>query len=335
MGRSFVSRLALSSCLCAVVALSPAGVRAAAQPADKVSSSLYAHVATLPDRVGGEGLISVSFDRVKGRLYAVSNLGLYWVDANEEKPVWKGPMFKAQLTRVECAPDLGRVFFAGRETVGYVDVNALETPHAIARVWASDLVYEPSRKEIYVAYRAPRLQVFSAVTGERSGSVELPSWEGQSLEAIPGRVFLTLPTKSGLYAIDAASHHIGPWKVTGKLVTPAFLEADPSGRYLFASYHQNIVAIDTATAAIVGRVVSGSTPSIAFDPGSGLLVATYIEGPAPQKVGAFKVDAKGLTLVGAFENPGLGTAGVEPTTNGFIQRGAHSLLVWSMNHSTK
>lgn len=335
MGRSFVSRLALSSCLLVVAGLSAAGARVTAAPADTVSSSLYAHVATLPDTVGGQPLISVSFDRTAGRLYAVSNLGLYWVNANEDKPVWKGPMFKAQLTKVECAPDLGRVFFAGRETVGYVDVNALETPHTMARVWASDLVYEPTRKEVYVAYRAPKLQVFSATTGERSGAIDLPSWQGLSLEAIPGRVFLTLPTRDGLYAIDAATHHIGQWPVKGKLVTPAYLEADPSGRYLFASYDKNIVAIDTATANIVGRVTSGWTSAIAFDPGSNLLVATYIEGPAPQKVGAFKVDANGLSLVGAFENPTRGLTGVEPLSNGFVQRGTHSLLVWSLSQGTR
>ncbi len=322
MTRWTCSRLCLLACLVAPLA---------AQPATDKTPPLYAHVATLPDTIGGQPLVTLAFDRAAKRLYAGSNLGLYWVNVDEEHPVWKGPMFRAQITKIEFAPEVGRVFFVTREAVGYVDVAALESPRLIANVHANDIAYEPSRRELYVAYRAPRLQVFDATSGEPSGGIDLPGWWGESLEAIPGRVFLTLPSANGLYAIDAASHHVGPWPVSGKIITPAYLEADPSGRYLFLTYYQNVVAINTSTAKIVGRISSGATPAIAFDPGSNLLVTTFPYSSPPYKVAAYKVDETGFTQVAAMENPSIGLRGVEPTSNGFVQSGVHAFLLWTFS----
>ena len=327
MSRSVLSRLCMLACLAAPVA--------AHSPADKLNPSLYSHVATLPDTVGGQGLASFAFDRAANRLYAGSTLGLFWVDVNDPRPVWKGPMFKSNILHIEFGPEVRRVFYMSREDVGYVDVDALETPHSIAKLRAHDIVYEPTRQELYVAYRAPRVQVFSATSGERSGAIELPSWYAESLEAIPGRVFLTLPTKNELYAIDAASHHVGAWPVTGKIVTPAYLEADPAGRFLFLRYYQNVVAIDTSSAKVIGRISSGSTPAIAFDPGTNLLVTTFPYSSPPFKVAAYRVDDSGFTQVAAMDNPSIGISGVEPTSSGFLQAGVHSLLVWTLKNPTR
>ena len=73
-----------------------------------------------------------------------------------------------------------------------------------------DIVYEPTRKELYVATRDPRLLVFDGVSGRAGDDVPLPGWFGTQLEAIPGRVFVLLEDKQGLYVIDAATHHVAP-----------------------------------------------------------------------------------------------------------------------------
>jgi hypothetical protein len=117
--------------------------------------------------------------------------------------------------------------------------------------------------------------------------------------------------------------------VSGKIVTPAYLEADPSGRYLFLTYYQNVVAIDTSTAKIVGRISSGATPAIAFDPGANLLVTTFPYSSPPYKVAAYRVDASGFTQVAAMDNPSIGLRGVEPMSHGFVQSGMHALLLWT------
>jgi hypothetical protein len=111
-------------------------------------------------------------------------------------------------------------------------------------------------------------------------------------------------------------------------VTPVYLEADPSGRYLFAAYYQNIVAIDADNGTVVGRATVPSTPAIAYDPGTQLLVATWADEPTPVRVAAFRVSAQGLTEVSQFKNPSAGAIGVEPTSHGFVQLGGNRLYLW-------
>ena len=193
-----------------------------------------------------------------------------------------------------------------------------------------DIVYEPTRKELYVATRDPRLLVFDAVSGRAGDDVPLPGWFGTQLEAIPGRVFVLLEDKQGVYAIDAATHHVAAWPVTGRLVTPAYLEADPAGEYLFAAFDRELVAIDVKRATVIGDVVAPSTPSIAFDPGERVLLATWHDDdPPPYKIRAYRPGPDGLTEIARLENPRIGISGVEPTSHGFVQRGHLALLVWS------
>ena len=68
--------------------------------------------------------------------------------------------------------------------------------------------------------------------------------------------------------------------------------------------------------------------SIGFDPGAGLLLATYFT-TDHLRVVALRADANGLTEVDHLANPAIGLNGVEPTNHGFIQAGNHALIVWS------
>jgi hypothetical protein len=175
------------------------------------------------------------------------------------------------------------------------------------------------------------LLVFDAKSGERA-HVDLPGWFGEDLEAAPGRVYLRASPKSAMYVVDAASHRVAPWPISGGVVTPAYLDADPGGEYLFLAWYHNIAVVDTKTAAVIGRVRTWGTPSIAYDPGARLLVATWDDDPPPTRVMTYRVDSQGLTLVSRLKNPAIGQSGVEPTHNGFIQRGALSLIVWAFKH---
>jgi hypothetical protein len=300
-----------------------------AMAAQKDSSPVYTQVASVDSGVQGQRFRSLAFDARANRLYAGSDRGLFWVNVAEAKPVWKGPMFKQDITHIEFAPELNRVFFTTVDDVGYVNVDALTEPKLIAHERATDMTYEPERREIYVSVRGPRVSVYDGATGEPGAVVELPGWLGAGLEAVPGRVFLMQLKNPGLFVIDAKTHTLAPFPTSGKVVTPVHLEADPSGRYLFAAYYQNIVAIDPATGKVLGRVTVPSLPSIAFDPGAGLLVATWADEPTPVRVAAFRVDEKGLTEVSQFKNPQAGGIGVEPTSRGFIQVGTNRLYIWS------
>jgi hypothetical protein len=314
-----MTRLILSSLLVAgSVSVLPAQAPAA-----------YTLVSSIDSSVGGRGLASLAFDPKANRLYAGSRLGLYWVNVADDKPIWKGPVFRAEIGHIEFAPELGRVFFTSMDGVGYVNVDSLGEPKMISRILASDLAYEPTRREVYVTSRASRVNVFDGATGEQGAVVDLPGWLGVGLEAVPGRVFLMQAKTQGIFAIDAKTHALAPFTTSEKITTPVYLEADPSGRFLFAAYYQNIVAIDAATGKVLGRKTVPDTAAIAFDPGSGLLVATWADEPTPVRVAAFRVDANGLTQVDQFKNPRAGGIGVEPTSHGFVQVGINRFYIWS------
>ena len=193
----------------------------------------------------------------------------------------------------------------------------------------TDLVYEPTRHELYVtSARQPVIRVFDAQSGERAPSIDLPGWWGLELEAIPGRVFLTVGGKDGLYAVDAATHAIAPWPVEGRISTPAHIEA---------GIHPDATCSSPITADRRhrrrhreghGRVIMATVPAIAFDPGTGLLVATWTDAAPPVRVVAYEVTTDGLSVAARLENPSLGAVGVEPTEHGFIQAGHRVLIVW-------
>lgn len=325
--RSFVLTAVLASIVgAAPIAAVPPGPVLGAMPADR----LYVPVATLPDVIGGRTIGSLYFDRTGNRLYAGSDRGLFWADLSADKPTFVGPVFKQFIMKIEVAPDLGRVFFFTLDAVGYADVRDLSSPHMIAKMQASDLVYEPSRKELYVTSRESNVRVFDAGTGKSSGVVDVPGWNGFELEAIPGKVFLGVGKKDGLYVIDAATHQLAPFPIQAKLTTPMRLEADPSGKYLYAAWYQQIIAIDPATGNIAGRVTTQNTPAIAFDPGADLLIAVSANEPPPIRMMTYRVDSQGLRAVAQLTNPAKGQVSLEPTIRGFIQRGVHELIVWEL-----
>jgi hypothetical protein len=290
----------------------------------------YQVVATLPNVVDGQPLRTLIFDREARRLYAGSQFGLYGSDLSGAEPVWQGPIVRKNIRKIEVAPDLGRVFYAAVDEVGYVDA-AGGGAVKISAGNASDLVYEPTQHELYVAFeRTSAVLVFDARTGQRRQSVALPGWNAFELEAIPGRVFLFVGGKDGIYAIDASTHRLSRWPVAGHLLTPGALEADPGGRYLFLARNEEIDAIDIATSKLVGRVTGmRSTPAVGFDPGTGLLVAMWTDVQQVNKIVAIRPDAGGLTDVNNLTFPSIGSIGVEPTNHGFIQAGDHAFIVWS------
>jgi hypothetical protein len=198
------------------------------------------------------------------------------------------------------------------------------------------MAYEPTRRELYVAAREPFVRVYDAMSGERGADVAVPGWHGEGLEAIPGRVFLGVGSKDGLYAIDAATHTLTRFPIAGRVVTPVYIDADVSGKYLFLTYSRDVVAVDVEKAAVVGRVVAPFPPRIAFDAGTGLLVVTHAdETKPPARVLVYRVGSKGLEEVAELRNPPLGRVGVEPLENGFLQTGEFSFIVWTAAATTR
>jgi len=293
----------------------------------------YTQVARLDRSVDGKGFNSFAYDPVDQRLYAGSWNGVFWIDLREREPRIKGPMLNKRIGTIEIAPESGRLFYTSTDEFGYVNLRSNDPPRVLAgREWQiGRMAYEPTRREMYVGTREQGIFVFDTETGERGPVIALPGWYPTTLEAVAGKVFVSLKDKSGLYVIDAATHTLAPWPVKGKLVTPAYLEGDPAGQYLFATYHKNLVAIDIASGTVVGRLTNGESFAIAFDPERRLLIAADYELPDHPRLRlrAFSISGNGFTQVAELKNRFDGEAGLESFRGGFLQYGASSLLLWT------
>jgi hypothetical protein len=301
----------------------------------QAGTSPYAGAVRVPSIVNGQSLTSFAHDPGTNRLYAGNEQGLFWVDLSDPEPRVKGPLFKKRMGAIEVAPETGRLFYATIDEIGMVNLRTNDAPVVLSGPeWSlAGFVYEPTRKQMYISTRRGRVLVFDAETGERSPDVIVPGNYVTMLEALPGRVVFTLADKSGLYTIDAATKAVAPWAVTGKLVTPVYLEADPSGKYLFATYDRYVVAIDVARAAIVGRLITATGGRIAFDPDSRLLLATQFEHPGHPKLrlAAYRVGDDGFTEVSRLSILPDAAPGLESLrSGGFLQSGRRSLFVWKL-----
>lgn len=307
-------------------------VPSAQQPA---GPSPYGSAVRLPSIVNGQSLYSFSHDAVAKRLYAANEQGLFWVDLTEASPRVKGPLINKRITSIEVAGDTGRLFYTTMDEVGMVNLRTTDAPvRLMGKQWKSArFAYEPTRKQMYLPTRTGEVLVFDAESGERSPDIVVPGDYVNMLEAIPGRVFFTLSNKSGLYAIDAATKAVSPWKVTGKMVTPVYLDADPSGKYLFATYERYVLAIDVERATVVGRLITATGGRIAFDPETRLLIASQYEeiGHPRIRLAAYRVGDDGFTETARLKILADAEPGLESLrSGGFLQSGHRSLFVWQL-----
>jgi hypothetical protein len=313
--------LCLRACALAACALALLAGRQAPPP--------YTHVATVESIVDGQPLRAFTYDPVADRFYAGSDRGLFWIDLSEPSPRLRGPLVRKDILAIEAAPDLGRVFFLTDDEIGYVDARTPGSAvHVAPRDRALDIAYEPTRRELYAGTRTPRVRVFDAASGERGPDVELPGWWAENLEAMPGRVLLTVGGTQGIFTIDAATRKAARWQLSSPFVTPAYIEADPAGRYVFLNNSRDIAVVDATSGVVLGRRATPTPAAIAFDPASSLLIATWADDPPPIRVVVFRVSKAGLAQVAELDNPVRGRRGVESVSRGFVQDGLRTLLVW-------
>jgi DNA-binding beta-propeller fold protein YncE len=294
----------------------------------------YRHIATLPAIVDG-GPVQVMFDPVGGRWYSTTSSGIYWADPGEGALQWQGPLVPGRLHHIELAPELGLAFYGTPDDVRMIELKTGATPKVLFQSRkVGSKAYDPLSKRLYLTEAlSSRVLVFSIPGGERLPDIEVPGWTAHSLEASVGRIFLQAEGKSGLYVIDTRTHTVSEWPVEGPLTTPAHVEADPSGRFLFATYDRYVVAIDIATARVIGRIVAPSQAAIAWDPAAQRLLVNFRNDDEQPRVRlqVYRIEADTVTLEQELENPAAGAVGLEPATNGFLQRGHRDWLWWKVD----
>jgi hypothetical protein len=305
----------------------------------KADSLVYRQVGRIPALIDGQSFSAFAFDPVDRRLYAGSRNGVFWVDLNDKELRVKGPLLRKPIGTIEVAPEAGKLFYTTIDELGYINLRTSEPARILGGPqWrTARLAYEPTRKEMYIATHERGIVAYDTMNGERAATLEQPGWFANMLEAVPGKVFFSVEDKSGLFTIDAATHAIAPWPVSGKFTTPAYLDADPAGKYLFAWYDRFLVAIDIPTATVVGRRATAMGARIAFDPAQRLLIVSEFDqiGRPLIKIRAFSVDAKGLTQVAEIKNPSDGLMGLESIGGGFLQQTRYDLLLWSATPSPR
>jgi hypothetical protein len=284
--------------------------------------------------LGMDGITGLTVDAELNRLYLGHRRGLLWVDLTDRKV--RGPLTKIRITGdVDFAPGLGKLFFAVQDAIGVADIRRDQEAIPLGVIdRATDLVYEPTRRELYVFTSTPRVTIIDARSGEGGPTIELPGWFGHNAVAAGGRMFLNLGGHQGIYKIDIDTRRVEPWSVKGgRLVSPFLMQTDPAGKYLFVAPPREIVMIDIAKAEVVARVPTMSRPALAFDPAAGLLLATWATAEPTLRIMAYRVDDQGLTEIASLTVPGGGRTRLESTGSGFIQLGrgslgAPTLLVW-------
>jgi DNA-binding beta-propeller fold protein YncE len=294
------------------------------------ASDGYRIVSRLPDVIDGQALVSLRYDWVSHRLFAGNAVGVYSADMSAAKPKITGPIAHGLVTAIEVAPDLGRVFYAGPTEIGFVD-EAGGKGVTIAEHYANSLAYEPTTHELYASFALlNKVSVYDAQTGHLKTDIKLPGWSAFQLVAVPGKVFMLVKGRDGIFAIDPATHTVAPWAVTGKITTPGRLEADPNGRYLFFARMNDVAAIDIASQREIGHVGIYGEPTLSFDPDSGLLVVGWLDNSPEQRdvLHVLRPTNDGLVPVAMLNNETGGTTLVR-SHYGFIQHGFHEFLVWS------
>ncbi|NQW03060.1 MAG: hypothetical protein HQ485_03445 [Acidobacteria bacterium] len=237
-------------------------------------------------------------------------------------PRIRGPIFRKSIGTIDVAPEPGRLFYTTPDQLGYINLSSSKPPKILGgRQWrTARLAYEPTLREMYVPTSKSGLVVYDAESGERSTTIKLPGWYASMFETVPSKLCFSVANKSGLYVIDAATHTFAPWP---KLVTPAYLDSDPTGHYLFATHDRHLVAADIPSAKAVARRVTATETRIAYDAERRRLVVSEFDQPGHPRLRlrAFSVSADGFTEVDELKNPDDGQAGLESFRGGFLQQG--------------
>jgi DNA-binding beta-propeller fold protein YncE len=236
----------------------------------------YSVTATIP--LGLQPYTDLDANPETGRVYLAFRDGLRVVDT---KTGTIGPHQKQLETSgaIELAPDIDRIFAEIDDvSIGFIDMRSYHLDRAVPIEFPGTLFYEPRTEELYVfSLHSPEVRIFDGRTGDQKRTLDLPGWGGVGVLKTPGRIYVNVPPKVGLYVIDTAERRVTRFPMPPGIDLPSnrfTLVANASGSRLFASDDHEIVAIDAETGARIARVVTNRDgAALAYDPVADVLLA--------------------------------------------------------------
>jgi DNA-binding beta-propeller fold protein YncE len=284
------------------------------------SAPAYSLTATVP--IGLQGYTDLDEDPATGRIYLALRDGLRVVDPATGEIGTQQRHLEMSGT-LEVGSDINRIFAEiNDDYVGFIDLRSYHLDHLVPVESPGRLVYEPATEELYVfSAREPRVFIFNGRTGDQKRVIDLPGWGGDGLLKTPGKIWVVVPPKRGLYVIDTAERQLKEFPMSTPLRNlPARFEiaADAAGRVLYALDDFRILAVDAESGQRIASAQRGAK-TLMYDDASGLLMAHLSEPDHPlMKLVAYRLEGDTLVRVSEQRLPLEGGLYPFQTTRGFV-----------------
>jgi hypothetical protein len=304
--------------LCTGLAAALVAVPVAGQ--SRTAGPTYSLEATIP--IGLQPYTDLDVDPETGRVFLAVRDGMRVIDpgSGRREPLQTGLETSGTI---EVGTNIDRIFAViDDDYVGFIDLRGYGLDRAVEVDDPGRLVYEPSTQDLYVfSARHPTVRIFDGRTGQSRGTIELPGWGGDGILKTPGRIYVTVPPRKTLYAIETTDRVLRevPLESAPADMPRRFqLVANASGETLFLIDHYDLVAFDAASGRQLARITQRASILLYDDIADMLLVhASEIDWPQ-MKLIAFRLDDNELVRVSEQRLPQEGGLYPFPTPQGFV-----------------
>jgi len=265
--------LAIISAFC----LSPGSLRAQ----NATGGSGYKLIRELPiDALGAWDYLAI--DPEARRLYISNDAGIIVFDVDAEKVVGNVPRNpyvpgRGFVHGVAVAPEFNRGFIS-HEVPPAAVIFDLKTLAVLGEVKTDPgpdaILYDPSSKRVFTFNGKGNVHdatAIDAATGKSVATIQLAGGPESAVADGAGHVYVNIESKNELTQIDSQALKVTATWPLAPCEEPGGLAIDVAHRRLFATCHNNLMAMVNAdTGKVVSTVPIGSgTDAARFDPGTG------------------------------------------------------------------
>jgi DNA-binding beta-propeller fold protein YncE len=258
-----------------------------------------------------------AFDAASNRIYSSSRDGVYAVDSARHKVL--GLIARVPSGSVSLDAAAGELYVLARneDQLRVVDVNARKIVRSFAAPALFNVIFEPTRKELYyVRGNATDVRVAERTHGETVATIPLDGYPSYVVADPPrNRVLVRLYNRDLIQVIDTNEHRVTvSWPMRADGASSMTVDA-ASGR-VFVSSGKDVKMLDGLSGKELGHFPAGDqVASIAFDPETKLVSALW----GGRYINVARVDLMALTPVQSIDL-------MTPTRQIFLDAGTHTVF---------